>query len=270
MRLDFEDNVVLVVEVDHAGIVAKDAHTPVVRPGLLADLLSGGENRLAEHVVELPLLPVVAITNASGERLVAAMLAPGLGDGFQFNIGRIAADGLELGLNRLHFDQREIQLALQAETLQSRVVHRPERHGPQAKLVRRAHVQAAKRKRPDNHLLDGVVGQNLRGQQSSRSAGRPPIQYFFSVRTASARMPKSAMADSTLWATGSITPGFRRTWTNWTLPGASFGRCMPASGSAGGSIKAASPTAATTVCSTTRSVSSSRAMRWTWSWSSGP
>ena len=47
----------------------------------------------------------------------------------------------------------------------------------------------------------------------TRSAGRPSIQYFFSVRTASAFSPKSAIADITLWATGSITPGLGSTWT---------------------------------------------------------
>ena len=57
---------------------------------------------------------------------------------------------------------------------------------------------------------------------ASRSSGRPLIQYFFSVRTASAWMPKSAMAAITLWATGSITPGLGSTWIQVAPQSAQF------------------------------------------------
>ena len=57
VRLDLEDHVVLVVEADHAGVVAEDAHAPVVGPRSSADLLRGGEDRLAEHVLEAAARP---------------------------------------------------------------------------------------------------------------------------------------------------------------------------------------------------------------------
>ena len=60
----------------------------------------------------MPLAVLVAIADPAGQRLVAAMLAPGLGDRFQFDVGRIAAELAEMGLDRLHFDQRQIKLPL--------------------------------------------------------------------------------------------------------------------------------------------------------------
>ena len=66
--------------------------------------------------------------------------------------------------------------------------------------------------RPDDHLLDGVVGQHFAAEHGDMVVGSPSIQYFFSVRTTSAFSPKSAIADITLCATGSITPGLGRTW----------------------------------------------------------
>ena len=141
------------------------------------------------------------------------MLAPGLGDGFQFGVGRVAAELLEMGLDGLHFHQREIKLSLAAQDPQGLVVHRADRHGRQAEVVRSAQFQMAEAQGADDHLLDGVVGQDFCALSvPTRSGSRPSIQYFFSVRTTSAFSPKSSIADITLWATGSMTPGLGRTW----------------------------------------------------------
>ncbi len=90
MGLDLENHVVLLVEADHAGVVRKHAHAPIVHAQLFPDFLRGGENCFLEHVLEMPLDLVVVIMNLSGKSFVAAMFAPGLGDGFQFYVGRIA------------------------------------------------------------------------------------------------------------------------------------------------------------------------------------
>ena len=85
---------------------------------MLADLLRGGENRLLQHVLELLLFDLAIlgvaqfVANPPGERFVAAMLAPGLGDGFEFDVGRIAVERLEIIADRLHLDERKIKLAL--------------------------------------------------------------------------------------------------------------------------------------------------------------
>ena len=89
------------------------------------------------------------------------MLAPGLGDGFQFGVGRIAAELLEMGLDGLHFDQREIKLPPAAQDPQGLVVHRADRHGGQAEVVGSAQFQVTEAQGADDHLLDGVVGQDL-------------------------------------------------------------------------------------------------------------
>src|SRR5690606_8363045 len=78
MRLDLEADVELLVERHHAGVVLEDAHAPVVGAESFADLLRGGEDRLLQHVAEGLLSPVVAIANPPGERLMAAVFAPGL------------------------------------------------------------------------------------------------------------------------------------------------------------------------------------------------
>ena len=87
------------------------------------------------------------------------MLAPGLGERFQFGVGRVAAELAEMGLDGLHFGQRQIKLPFAAERLQCRVVHRADRHRRQAEPIGRAEFQMPERQRPDDDLLDGVVGQ---------------------------------------------------------------------------------------------------------------
>ena len=43
--------------------------------------------------------------NAAGQGLVAAMLAPGLGNGFKFDVGWIALFSAKIFLNRFHLCQ---------------------------------------------------------------------------------------------------------------------------------------------------------------------
>ena len=51
VRLDFEANVVLVIEAHDAGVVRKDADAPIVVAESPANFLRGGEDRLLEQVV---------------------------------------------------------------------------------------------------------------------------------------------------------------------------------------------------------------------------
>ena len=71
----------------------------------------------------------VAVANPASQGLVAAMLAPRLGDRFQFDVARVAAERAEMGLDGLHLDQRQVELAFEAQSLQGRVVHRAARKG---------------------------------------------------------------------------------------------------------------------------------------------
>ena len=79
---------------------------------LLANPLRGGENRLLQQVAEVPRAGLVGVGDAAGERLVAAMLAPGLGDRFQLDVGRLAAQLAVVLLDRLQLDQRQAQRPL--------------------------------------------------------------------------------------------------------------------------------------------------------------
>ena len=118
----------LLVEAYDAGVVLEHAHAPVVLAELLANLLRCREDRLLEHVLEPPLAIRAAIRHAAAERLVAAMLAPGLGERLQFRIGRVAAQLAEMRLNRLHLGKRQIELAFAAQLHKRRVVQLAQRH----------------------------------------------------------------------------------------------------------------------------------------------
>ena len=84
----------------------------------------------------MPLAVLVAIGDPAGQRLVAAVFAPGLGERFQFDVGRIAVQLAEVLLDRLHLDQRQVQLARAAQLLERGIVQFANRHADQLKLVR--------------------------------------------------------------------------------------------------------------------------------------
>ena len=86
VRLDLKDDVLIVEKADHARVILKDAHAPIVSAKLPADFDRGGEYRLFEHVLERALAAFIAVANATGQRFMAAMLAPSLGDCFQLDV----------------------------------------------------------------------------------------------------------------------------------------------------------------------------------------
>ena len=213
VRLDLEDHVVLVVEADDAGVVAEDAHAPVVGAQILADLLRGGEDRLPEHVLEASARRMRR-DSGSGRRASCGCNARSR-SGRRFPVRRRSGRGRASG------------------------------NGPGWSAFRPARDKAvpggsrpAGPRRPSCGSARWSGGSctecpipgdgSPRGRRSParwrrwpgplrcsvpmRSGSRPSIQYFFSVRTTSAFRPKSSIADITLWATGSITPGLGRTW----------------------------------------------------------
>ncbi len=173
VRLHLEDHVVAVVEADDSGVVLEDAYAPVVLARRLAYLHRGVEDRLAEHILEGSFAVRVAVADPPGQRLVAAMLAPGLGDRFQFDVGRVALERLEMGLDCPHLDQREVKLTFQGQPLERFVVELPDGYGDQLEIVRRADLQMLEFQRPDDDLLDCVVGQHLRRKQFDLIVGNP-------------------------------------------------------------------------------------------------
>ena len=78
MGFNFEGHVVFVVELHDAGVVFKDAHAPVVRTKVFSNLNSCRKDGFFEHVVEFNRTVFVAVLDATGQRLVAAVFGPGL------------------------------------------------------------------------------------------------------------------------------------------------------------------------------------------------
>ena len=95
MRFHLEANVVLVVKADHAGVVFKDADTPIGRPQSAADFLGRGKNRLFQQVVDEPALKI----DRAFQSLVRTVLRPCLRQGFQLDVSGITAKGAVMPLN---------------------------------------------------------------------------------------------------------------------------------------------------------------------------
>ena len=128
---------------------------------LTANLGRGGKDCFLEHVLKLSPAVFVRVRDPPREGFVTTMLAPRLRDGLQFRIGRFTAKLAKMGLDRLHFDQGEVQLARTAQLHQPLVVKFPKWDGGQAKLVRLAHFQAIQLQRTDHDLFNRIVGQYL-------------------------------------------------------------------------------------------------------------
>ena len=129
VRFDFEADVMRFVELHDASVVLEHADAPVLIAKVAADLLSSGKDRLFEQIIESPLSFFVAIGDSPTQRLVAAVFAPRLRDRLEFNVGGISAELLVVGLNGLHFDEREAQLPGAADRHQRLVVGFADRDG---------------------------------------------------------------------------------------------------------------------------------------------
>ena len=254
VRFDLEGDVVLLVEADHAGVVGEHADAPIV--GCPA---AGECATVAAKIVSLSMLANcrcavgVAIGDSAGQRLVAAMLAPGLGDRFQFDVGRIAAQIAEIG--------RESSASRPATDRAGRCgsaapgPRRPARGSArvhQLEAVGRAHFErgrtAAGRRPPARWRRWPAPWRPERGELGRR---RPfGNQYLRSVRTASAL--QAQIGDARRRRSGPPGPS-RPAWAaRSTTRCTRRGRC--------GSANAVSPAGQTSDSSTTESTSSSPAM----------
>ena len=97
----------LVVEVNDTGVV----HKCRAHPGS-GDFIGGGFQVGLEKRVNFPLIHTPFSRGERRgncdlclERFMPAVLGPGLGDGFEFDVGRVAAFGLEVGLDGFHLVQ---------------------------------------------------------------------------------------------------------------------------------------------------------------------
>ena len=64
----------------------------------------------------MPRAMFIGVGDASRERLVTAMFAPGLGDRFQLNVGRLSTQIAVMVLDRLELDERQAERPRFAES----------------------------------------------------------------------------------------------------------------------------------------------------------
>ncbi len=193
MGLDLVDQVDLVVEGDHAGVVVEHRDQPgaaVALPQPAVDLLGqaadvGGEQRADG----LGRAVALAVGDRGVEDLVLAVLAPGLGQALELDVGGGAAEaggaaarcrggGAEVVADGGHLGERQRQQSLAADPLELVVVAR-EIDGAHRRPLARRHLGNRQVGRPPLPLgaalhadgLDDRVGDELEGDP----LGRRPI-----------------------------------------------------------------------------------------------
>ena len=163
VRFDFEADVVFVVELDDARVVGENADAEVVGAEVFADFDGRAEDRFLQHILEEDFAFRAAVRNPPGERFMAAVFAPSLRDRFEFDVGRVAVEVLEMLPDRLHFDERQVELASLAERFEFRVVHRANRDRLKFEIVRRTDLERVETEFVERDLLDRVVGEEFTG-----------------------------------------------------------------------------------------------------------
>ena len=111
----------------------------------------------------MPFPRFVAVGDSASQRFVTTMFAPGLGEGFQFDVGRFAAQFGKMTLDGLHFGQLQVELPLTTEPHQTRVIETAERNREQLELVIAAMLELIEGEGACDGLLDSIVGQDSLG-----------------------------------------------------------------------------------------------------------
>ena len=122
MCFDFERNAEVVVEGDHARVVLEDGQAPRAN-ALVHELARRTGNSVGQQIVKVNIdhgyqgRRILAhrgtmIGDLALQRLVHAVLGPGLRDCLQLKIRRVASQLLEMGLNRRHLLVRQEQVTI--------------------------------------------------------------------------------------------------------------------------------------------------------------
>ena len=150
VRLHLEADVVFLVEADDAGVVLENRDAP-----LLVELLRGGEDGLLEQVV----VALLAEAHGARERLVLAVLRPGLRERLQLAEARRAAERVEPFLDGAHLDGVEREHVATRERQKLLVPEPLQRNGGHRLAAAAARQWARRRNRAEPDLLDHLVGQ---------------------------------------------------------------------------------------------------------------
>ena len=168
MRLYLEANMILVVKAHDAGIIFENADAPIIAAEPAADVARGFKDGFLEKVVKMPAFEV----DFPLERLVRAMLRPGLRQGFQLDVGRLASQASKMFLNRSHLGEAKRKLTLAAEPRETRFIEIAQRHLNQVEPVRCAECEMLRRDGAFNYLFNRVIGQHLRQHRMPGSLSR--------------------------------------------------------------------------------------------------
>ena len=173
MGLDLHAHVVVAVEPHHARVVLEHAHAPVGGAEGAADRAGGGEHRLLQQVVVGRRARRPGLVDRAAERLVAAVLAPGLGDRLEFDLAGRAAELPVVVADRVQLADGEGQALLPAQGRERRVVEPVEGDRLHAELPRPAADERPQGQRPDDHVVDRLAGQELPRQPRRLGLGQP-------------------------------------------------------------------------------------------------
>jgi hypothetical protein len=161
VRLDLDADVPVAVELDDAGVVDEDADAEVT----VELVRRGGDGGLQQVVDALDLAVLALEVDHPRERLVLAVLGPGLRDGLELARGRLAAQLLEVGLDGAHLGQREAELPVARQPLELGVVGGQQRDLDAPALAGAERGAVGRVLGVDPIEVDRLVGEHARGQQ---------------------------------------------------------------------------------------------------------
>ena len=152
VRLHLDAHGMRFVEGDHARVVHEHAQAPIdgarlrrihqlmrgCGHGVLQQVvhhqrvtvarMPGGQTRARKQRWRARRKPMLGVAHAALQRLVNAVLAPGLRDGLQFDLARLAALAAVLRLHGAHLVQVQEQVCLAAQALKRSVIQIAQRH----------------------------------------------------------------------------------------------------------------------------------------------
>ena len=177
VRFHLHADVVVAIESDDTRIIAKHAHAPVACAERLSYLLCGGKYGLLEKVVVLALAVGPRMVHRTAKRLVAAVLAPGLCNGLQFDLKRLSSNRLKMVSHGSEFAGRQCEASRSAEMLKRRIVKAVERHRRLRKNPFSGPSQRCELQWPNHHIVNGLAGKQLPSQPLGidRMQWRQPI-----------------------------------------------------------------------------------------------
>ena len=135
------------------------------------------------------------------------MLAPGLREGLELAVGRVAAEVAEVVLDGPHLGEAQVELPcwLRSSSASSSIA--ADRHLDAPEVVGMPLAEPVERQGADDRLLDGVVGQDAL-DQPGQGLGRARRSDRSGSSGRSRRRSRGRGGSSrALWPSGSVTPG---------------------------------------------------------------